>query len=339
MFLLERRQSLRPCQDSLESHWKGPARVLMREDDSEGRPQLYWLSHKSQLLRCAPHHLRPAIDQDTTALIEGLQHAKRDVAALRSRGVTRVLDLNVVNRQRLEHVESEEGEDLELEEEEDTQPPLQRRRLDAPAGAPQVASPSRTAVDAEMIEDTAEYSPTSPAHGQHQPQAEQEPKALPSERPTPEPLAEITDSDAELPAVPPSEPSEEPSPPPSTALHESQYDHQRQSLIRRQPLCTKYRNHISTPVQQVRPARDHFIWQSPCPNLRCASRTQHRARQQNPAEPSHGAGPYDKPATGPDALEGCSFELDDLDNSLLPPGWHVEDGYITLDAQDQALAA
>ena len=51
-----------------------------------------------------------------------------------------MLDLNVVNRQRFEHVESEEeGEGLELEEEEDTQPPLQRRRLDAPTGAPQAA--------------------------------------------------------------------------------------------------------------------------------------------------------------------------------------------------------
>ena len=71
-----------------------------------------------------------------------------------------MLDLNVVNRQRLEHVESEEeGEDLEQEEEEDTRPPLQRRRLDAPAGAPQVASPPRPTGDADMVEveDTAEY--------------------------------------------------------------------------------------------------------------------------------------------------------------------------------------
>ena len=45
------------------------------------------------------------------------------------------------------------------------------------------------------------------------------------------------------------------------------------------------------------------------------------------------------PATGSDSLEGCSFELDDLDISLLPPGWRIEDGYITLDAQDQDLCA
>ncbi|CAK9106675.1 unnamed protein product [Durusdinium trenchii] len=36
--------------DFIKIHWKGPARALMKEDDSEGRPQLLWISHKSQLL-------------------------------------------------------------------------------------------------------------------------------------------------------------------------------------------------------------------------------------------------------------------------------------------------
>ena len=79
------------------------------------------------------------------------------MAALRSRGVTRTLDFTPANRQRLEHVESEEeGEDLEHDdEEEDTQPPLQRRRLDAPAGALQ-AAPSQP-VGEIVVEDEMEH--------------------------------------------------------------------------------------------------------------------------------------------------------------------------------------
>ena len=334
--------------DLVKIRWKGPARVLMREDDSEGRPQLYWISHKSQLLRCAPHHLRPAIEQDTSTLIEGLQLAKRDMAALRSRGVTRMLDLNVVNRQRLEHVESEEeGEDLEQEEEEHTQPPLQRRRLNAPAGAPQVASPPRPTGDTDMVEvdDTAEYSPTSPAHSQHQQQAEEpqapEPLALPPERSTPEPLADIPD--AELPAVPPSapptpsqnEPSEEPSPPPSTSA----------ARIPARPPAPTLDPATAALYQVPQPGETFQLLRNRFDQQETISFGNRRARAFiAPTEPDtectssqavHGAGPYDKPATGSEPLEGCCFELDDLDCSLLPPGWHIENGYITMDSPNQ----
>ena len=270
------------------------------------------------------------------------------MAALRSRGVTRMLDLNVVNRQRLEHVESEEeGEDLEQEEEEDAQPPLQRRRLDAPAGAPQVASPPRPTGDTDMVEvdDTAEYSPTSPAHSQHQQQAEEpqapESLALPPERPTPEPLAEVPD--AELPAVPPSapptpsqnEPSEEPSPPPSTAAARIPVRPPAPTL----DPATAALYQVPQPGETFQLLRNRFDQQETISfgNRRARTfpaPTEHSTEHAS-SQAVHGAGPYDKPATGSDPLEGCSFELDDLDNSLLPPGWHIEDGYITLDAQDQ----
>ena len=39
------------------------ARVLMVEEDKDGKPTTYWISHKTQLIRCAPHHVRPDFQQ------------------------------------------------------------------------------------------------------------------------------------------------------------------------------------------------------------------------------------------------------------------------------------
>ena len=86
--------------DLVKVRWKGPARVLMREDGDDGKPCLYWISHKTQLIRCAPHHLRPALEKETDTLINGIQEAKKAMSELKSRGVTRLLDLNVANRRR-----------------------------------------------------------------------------------------------------------------------------------------------------------------------------------------------------------------------------------------------
>ncbi|CAK9008681.1 unnamed protein product [Durusdinium trenchii] len=102
------------------------------------------LQAMTQLLRCAPHHLRPALEKETDTLINGIQEAKKAMSELKSRGVTRLLDLNVANRRRIEDLESEEEEmEQEMEEEEeDLQPPVQRRRLEAPIGSPQAVAPA-----------------------------------------------------------------------------------------------------------------------------------------------------------------------------------------------------
>ena len=39
--------------DLIKIRWKGPATVIMREDGPDGKPAIYWLGYKSQLLRCA----------------------------------------------------------------------------------------------------------------------------------------------------------------------------------------------------------------------------------------------------------------------------------------------
>lgn len=50
-----------------------------------------------QLLRCAPHHVRSDFRSADT-VVGGLVEARRAVAELKSRGVTRFLDLNRVNK-------------------------------------------------------------------------------------------------------------------------------------------------------------------------------------------------------------------------------------------------
>ena len=56
--------------------WLGPALVIMREDDESGKPSVYWISHGTQLLRCAPHHVRPDFRTSETK-IGGLEIARK----------------------------------------------------------------------------------------------------------------------------------------------------------------------------------------------------------------------------------------------------------------------
>ena len=49
--------------DLVKIRWKGPARVILREDDDKGKPVTYWIVHGTQLLRCVPHHVRADFQQ------------------------------------------------------------------------------------------------------------------------------------------------------------------------------------------------------------------------------------------------------------------------------------
>ena len=83
--------------DLVKIRWLGPARVVMREDDDDGKPLVYWIAHNTQLLRCAPHHVRPDFRHPEASNLDGLAEARKDVANLKSRGVTRFVDLNRAN--------------------------------------------------------------------------------------------------------------------------------------------------------------------------------------------------------------------------------------------------
>ena len=93
--------------DLVKIRWHGPARVVMIEHDEKGRPRLYWLAHRTQLIRAAPHHVRSNFEELNIGL-HGLEAARREVAGLKSRGVTRFLDLSRSNRQEINDVDDDE---------------------------------------------------------------------------------------------------------------------------------------------------------------------------------------------------------------------------------------
>ena len=113
--------------DLVKIRWLGPARVILREDQADGKPFQYWLSHGSQLLRCAPHHVRPDFRQAADTLVGDIAEARKSVLELKSRGVTRFLDLNRANKRNIEEVMSDEEE---MGDDDDGQPPRHRPRLE-----------------------------------------------------------------------------------------------------------------------------------------------------------------------------------------------------------------
>ena len=121
--------------DLVKIRWHGPAKVMIREDGPDGKPYVYWLAFKTQLIRCAPHHVRPDFTNSSQTLLGNLQDAKRHLQDLKSRGVTRYLDLNVANRRNIDDVDDDEQEDSPMDFDGDGPPdgsdgpPRQRRRL------------------------------------------------------------------------------------------------------------------------------------------------------------------------------------------------------------------
>ena len=131
------------CLDGL-----GPARVLLREDDENGIPTMYWIGHKTQLLRCAPHHVRADFRGGVENALEEVEKAKVEVKELKSRGVTRYHDLNILNKASIDDVNTDE-EFLE-DDEEVQEPPRQRPRLTFEDDLPSTG----------LMDDDCDYSPT-----------------------------------------------------------------------------------------------------------------------------------------------------------------------------------
>lgn len=133
--------------DLVKIRWHGPARVIMVENDEENARPVYWISYKTQLLRCAPHHVRSDF-HSAEHVLEDLQLAKKEVQALKPRGVTRFLDLQTINKRNIDDLMDDEEDMAEDDadggddDNDDPGPPRQRRRLQ------------------EILED--DYTPTTP---------------------------------------------------------------------------------------------------------------------------------------------------------------------------------
>ena len=334
--------------DLVKIRWKGPATVLMREDNEDGRPHMYWIGCKSQLLRAAPHHVRHEIGKSTDSLTGNLQDAKDVIKSLKSRGVTRFVDLSIQNKRYIDDIGTDEevmddqdGDDGDLE------PPTTRQRLLDPEDVPPPAlqsppyspslAPDLPPADADLLDfdDQPGQSlgfPTAP---------EINPPGLED---TAQPgLVEPTGSDGLLTLPDPAvdvpisvgEPSREPSPkslPPQLS-----------------PALLQQSNPLAQPSQAAEPSQQPAAAPAPQLDPYTASLYQpataedfraHRRRFQLQETMSFGPNrrmpparevPYDRPSGEEGEFSLSAIDIEDIDASALPTGWKFEDGYISLE--------
>ena len=310
--------------DLMKIRWRGPARVILREDDDEGKPLTYWVAHGTQLLRCAPHHVRGDFRHGAAAetAIGGLEEARRSVASLKSRGVTRFMDLNRLNKRTLDDVDTDE-EGMDDDDTPDGGPPLQRPRLDLPLPEPPLEPHEMAEVD------EVSPVPTTPAHsptGTVIPVPDDDPGLLAEPATLELDGGNLPITAEETPIPDEAEPNSEPSVPPSVRNRS------------RSPPPIPTLDPATAALYEPTTAREDFL-----------SRRRRFDRQETlqfgPAtsrtsRPS--SGPYGNPlnrstsnpvAEGPTETESYSqvFLVENVDSHQLPEGWTVsEDGYMVL---------
>ena len=280
---------------------------------------VYWLAFKSQLIRCAPHHVRADVKSLNHA-IDDTQLALNTVRQLKSRGVTRFYDLNRVDRQNLADVEEDEhgqGSSINSGSEHEMTPPRQRPRLmldsqptvttNSAEAAPQIEATTPPTVTTNSAE-AASSQAVAPAAQEQGPETE----ATTSPPPVP--------GDIDGWSEPSQEPSEEPRirttrPPTPSAQPRPTLDPATAELYESAPAETFQQ-------QRLRFNRQETLSFAPFRHRR-----------------THGANPYpdstaaaDQPAAPqqpPEQLAGQGFYLENLDTTH---GWHMdEQGYLQLD--------
>ena len=186
----------------------------------------HWLAHGSQFLRCAPHHVRPDYNTAADTAVGDVAAARKAVAELKSRGVTRFLDLNKANKRNYDEVNSDD--EAMDDDGGDGQPPRLRARLEP--FTPSTPVPHAEGLDLELtdgIEDPASprapsqapsnsYEPTTPAESIHGLPVEESPNdETPTMPPPTVPTLPMTSPTLPVSNGDEPEPSGEPSAPPS----------------------------------------------------------------------------------------------------------------------------
>merc|ERR1711933_532333 len=64
----------------------------MRQDESG--PRIYWIVHGTNLLRCAPEHVRPDVSDEGCVLFENLNQAMEMLGNMKRTGVTQLHDIS-----------------------------------------------------------------------------------------------------------------------------------------------------------------------------------------------------------------------------------------------------
>ena len=313
--------------DLVKIRWLGPAKVVLREDEpSSGKPSLYWIAHGTQLLRCAPHHVRADFrTASRETIVDGLTEARKIVMDLKSRGVTRFVDLGRANKRQIDDVASDEEADEDLDFG-TLEPPLRRPRVDdEPDLSPQPEQPlQQPAAPVEHIPDhdsQAETEDYTPSVGPPQPTAAEpgdmniEPAAVPT---TPSPGGEPTpvDADAFLDAL---EDEQEPGQEPSAAPSPTSMPSSSQTQLQLDPsFASLYERADGEDFASRRARIDRQETQLYGP-LRETSR------------PS--VTPYAPPMTPVPESESFSqsFYVQEVENTALPSGWTMDsDGFFQL---------
>ena len=297
--------------DLVKIRWKGPAKVLMVEYDDAGKVTTYWICHKTQLLRCAPHHVRPDFNVLASNVIDNLQEAKAVLQQAKSRGVARFLDLNRLNLQHIDDV----GEDEEGMSEGSIVPEAKRRRLEL-TPAPEV-----------------EYEPSEPDDNMHvppvpNPDLPDQPQAqAPDDFDLDEMLNELEEPSAEVfPPTPLNHPDDT-STPPTTTIQDENNPHLQQATTQ-QPSPTPALD-SQTAERYAQPIGETFQQQ----RLRVDRQETMSFGPSRPTLRPHDAMPYSRPSATED-LADVAFHVEDIQDDGLPSDWcfhtHTESGYFQL---------
>ena len=318
--------------DLVKIRWLGPATVVLREDDpSTGKPHLYWIAHGTQLLRCAPHHVRADFRTADTVL-GGLVEARRLIGQLKSRGVTRYLDLERVNKRNIEDVDDDEEADGEEEIGEIPQPPVRRQRL----GNERSGSMD---FDLDLEFDDADPRPTSQL-----PDDTYSPSLAPAQEPPEDVIIPENLPNDDLDTIPTepgeetplnsneTEPGLEPSIPPSVPDSPSSTTRSR-SLHGAAPAVPALDPSMAS-LYEPAAAEDFAARRLRYDRQETMSYGPHRSRPSvvTPAQPYEPPVPS-HPATSSENPEAFSqaFDVDEVDYTMLPTGWTVdEEGYFQL---------
>ena len=266
------------------------------------------------------------------------QEARREVASLRSRGVTRFLDLNKINRRRrLEDFNEDDiasGSEAGDDDADDLQPPTTRQRTsyDTTAQRPEL---SLDEIIQEMglgDEDELSMAPTSPAdtpaeHPEFPGQAR--PAVLPAPAvPALPPPDQVPQGDHAVPIhVDESEPGQEPAtlptlpptPDDASAPAPDPFGLTSTSSALYEPVQEDFR------TRRLRMDRHETMQFTPFgPMRRGAGRHEPYPQQAPPADP--------QPAS---ELFGQAFAVDDIGGGDLPKGWSIDEhGYFQLNAHN-----
>ena len=310
--------------DLVKIRWKGPARVVLKEVDDDGVPTVYWIAHKTQLLRCAPHHVRGDLTSSSETAVENLKIASDTLKSLKSRGVTRYIDLNKANKREIDDVEIDE-EDFESDAGEQES---KRRRLDFldnPPGPPGDEN------------DMDNYEPSTPRELREQ--AEHlENQVPPDAEPPSEPAAPTTSTPMaveELPAVPEDDASAH-----ETVQSETVHEPEPSPSARNEPEPPPSVRLDPEPPPELDPVTAERFATPSVPEdfgqrrLRLdRQETLSFGPQRRGLSSTTAATPYSRKE--PEDIVSHAFVVEDVDNTKLPAGWkfNAETGYFELNSQ------